>query len=254
MGKKAVIICGIICIIIIALFVPPAIKYLKIENLVKDLHSKDLEVQKKSIENLTKYGVEVVPRLLEELKTLPKLGEDDQPWYLNNGWEDYKFFGGYEFGLIKTLLSIGEPSIPILIRRLSKEDFRMECLATCTLVVFYTKSANIVLNDAISFGNSYIQHRDQETGCLHLITVKKNKTEISLIGEIKDHDDQGVYFVEKEEPSIIPILKNLVKPELRSSEVGSYYSSRPVGVHKNERILPSKLVVEEAREAIKRLK
>lgn len=152
MGKKAAIMSGGVCIILLAILIPPLVRHFNIEGLIEDLHSKEIVVQKKAITELSKYGSGITPRLIEEIKKLPELNDPDV-WKFNLIPDDENS-REFEIAFIELFLEIGEPSIKELITFLPTQNLRLESVIDCIIILYYSESSKFF----ISGKDSLVRH------------------------------------------------------------------------------------------------
>lgn len=131
MGKKTVIINGVVCIILVAILTPHIVEYFRIEGLVKDLHSEDESVQNKAVSGLVEYGVEVIPRIVEEFPRLP------EPKRTHPTLSYFTLGNKFEFGFIKTIIEMGEPGIKQILKSVDDPKSRYALNVLIVIVYFY---------------------------------------------------------------------------------------------------------------------
>ncbi len=154
MGKKYVLISGLLCGALILFSAPKLVDHLRIEGYVKDLHSFDKSVREKAIQELAAYGTEVIPRLLAELETCPSVNDEECKKF-NRNPENGKT-RAYEMGFIRTLVLIGEESIPYLFERLTVNDKNLESVAYCSVMWIYAEVAKFETYEYFKNGGGFI--------------------------------------------------------------------------------------------------
>ncbi len=255
MGKKIMILCGVVCVILVATSVPSIIQHYRIKEFVKDLKSEDIEIQRKAINALAGYGAEVVPRLILEIEQLPAL-ENREPWnfILLSNFKSNRIF---EYNLIRTFLKIGESSIPLLISRLSNKDLRFESFVICVIVFFYSDSAQLLeeiekpwVRKTVSDGVGSTGEIPRSSFCT-TIEIYKSKMKIYREGIITD---RGRRYELRLIPSIVHLLKNLSK---QKSDPGLQSYCRRIilgNISRTERSVPSESVLIEIENVLPNLK
>lgn len=235
MGKKAVIISGMACIILVACLIPPILKHYRIEGLVRDLHSEDEEIWGDAIDGLTEYGDKVVPRLLREISSFPKLNDTEVRKFQLKGQEGKKRI--FEIGAIKTFISIGEPSLPHLISNVSKSNNRLNCTVLTGILSVYGRL--VFTKDLNSIG---IRHRNSKVKHFHtqLITYP---TEYFLYQGGFDNNKSPFY---KTKIYIKPILESLCKERV-------LLMTKTNGLNEQQYRIKSKRIIQAACEALERL-
>lgn len=137
MGKKAVIISGVVCIILVACLIPPIVKHFRIEGFVKDLHSNDEETQEIAINGLVAYGMEAIPYLLDEFNQQVKL-YPDSIFEINN--ISTQIQGRvFDLGFIETFVQLGEESFQHLVEFKPNDESRFYSTVSAVILSFYGK-------------------------------------------------------------------------------------------------------------------